>query len=36
MGCYVAGLPEFTTTAPGHLPLPAQMLILGRCSPPSP
>ncbi|HJY02812.1 MAG TPA: LysE family translocator [Streptosporangiaceae bacterium] len=25
----VVALPEFTTTAPGHLPVPAQMLILG-------
>jgi threonine/homoserine/homoserine lactone efflux protein len=30
---FVAGLPEFTTTAPGHLPLPAQMLILGALFP---
>ncbi len=26
---FVVGLPEFTTTAPGHLPVPLQMLILG-------
>jgi threonine/homoserine/homoserine lactone efflux protein len=30
---FVVGLPEFTTTAPGHLPLPAQMLILGALFP---
>jgi threonine/homoserine/homoserine lactone efflux protein len=30
---FVAGLPEFTTTAPGHLPVPAQMLILGALFP---
>jgi threonine/homoserine/homoserine lactone efflux protein len=30
---FVAGLPEFTTTAPGHLPVPAQMLILGAMFP---
>ena len=30
---FVAGLPEFTTTAPGHLPVPAQMLILGTLFP---
>jgi threonine/homoserine/homoserine lactone efflux protein len=26
---FVAGLPEFVSKAPGHLPVPAQMLILG-------
>ena len=26
---FVAVLPEFTSSAPGHLPVPAQMLILG-------
>jgi threonine/homoserine/homoserine lactone efflux protein len=26
---FVVGLPEVTTTAPGHLPVPVQMLILG-------
>jgi threonine/homoserine/homoserine lactone efflux protein len=26
---FLVALPEFTTTAPGHLPVPAQMLILG-------
>ena len=30
---FVAGLPEFTTTAPGHLPVPSQMLILGALFP---
>jgi threonine/homoserine/homoserine lactone efflux protein len=30
---FVVGLPEFTTTAPGHLPVPAQMLILGALFP---
>jgi threonine/homoserine/homoserine lactone efflux protein len=30
---FVAGLPEFTSTAPGHLPVPAQMLILGALFP---
>ena len=30
---FVAGLPEFTTNAPGHLPVPAQMLILGALFP---
>ena len=30
---FVAGLPEFITTAPGHLPVPAQMLILGSLFP---
>jgi threonine/homoserine/homoserine lactone efflux protein len=30
---FVAALPEFTTTAPGHLPVPAQMLILGALFP---
>jgi threonine/homoserine/homoserine lactone efflux protein len=30
---FVAGLPEFTTTAPGHLPVPAQMLVLGALFP---
>jgi len=30
---FVAGLPEFTTTAPRHLPVPAQMLILGALFP---
>jgi threonine/homoserine/homoserine lactone efflux protein len=30
---FVVGLPEFTTTAPGHLPIPAQMLILGALFP---
>jgi threonine/homoserine/homoserine lactone efflux protein len=29
----VVGLPEFTTTAPGHLPVPTQMLILGALFP---
>jgi threonine/homoserine/homoserine lactone efflux protein len=29
----VVGLPEFTTTAPGHLPVPMQMLILGALFP---
>lgn len=29
----LVGLPEFTTTAPGHLPVPAQMLILGALFP---
>ena len=30
---FVAGLPEFISTAPGHLPVPAQMLILGALFP---
>jgi threonine/homoserine/homoserine lactone efflux protein len=30
---FVVGLPAFTTTAPGHLPVPAQMLILGALFP---
>jgi threonine/homoserine/homoserine lactone efflux protein len=30
---FVVGLPAFTTTAPGHLPVPAQMLILGSLFP---
>jgi threonine/homoserine/homoserine lactone efflux protein len=30
---FVVGLPEFTTTAPRHLPVPAQMLILGALFP---
>ena len=30
---FVAGLPEFISTAPGHLPVPAQMLILGAMFP---
>jgi len=30
---FVVGLPEVTTTAPGHLPVPAQMLILGALFP---
>ena len=30
---FVAGLPEFTTTAPGHLPVPVQMLVLGALFP---
>jgi threonine/homoserine/homoserine lactone efflux protein len=30
---FIAGLPEFTTTGPGHLPVPAQMLILGAMFP---
>jgi threonine/homoserine/homoserine lactone efflux protein len=30
---FVVGLPEFTTTGPGHLPVPAQMLILGALFP---
>src|SRR5207253_1601874 len=29
----VVGLPEFSTSAPGHLPVPAQMLILGALFP---
>jgi threonine/homoserine/homoserine lactone efflux protein len=29
----LVGLPEFTTTTPGHLPVPAQMLILGALFP---
>jgi len=29
----VVALPEFTTTAPGHLPMPMQMLILGALFP---
>ncbi len=29
----LVALPEFTTTAPGHLPVPAQMLILGALFP---
>ena len=30
---FLVALPEFTTTAPGHLPAPAQMLILGALFP---
>ncbi len=30
---FVVGLPEFTTSAPGHLPVQAQMLILGALFP---
>ena len=30
---FIAGLPEFTTTGPGHLPVQAQMLILGALFP---
>src|SRR6266567_119480 len=30
---FVVGLPEFTSSAPGHLPVPAQMLILGSLFP---
>ena len=30
---FVVALPSFTTTAQGHLPLPAQMLILGALFP---
>ena len=30
---FVVSLPEFTTTAPGHLPVPVQMLILGALFP---
>lgn len=30
---FVVALPELTTTAPGHLPVPAQMLILGALFP---
>src|SRR6201993_4401558 len=30
---FVAGLPEFISTAPGHLPVPLQMLILGSLFP---
>jgi threonine/homoserine/homoserine lactone efflux protein len=30
---FVVALPEFTTSAPGHLPVPAQMLILGALFP---
>jgi threonine/homoserine/homoserine lactone efflux protein len=30
---FVVGLPAFTTSAPGHLPVPAQMLILGALFP---
>jgi threonine/homoserine/homoserine lactone efflux protein len=30
---FVAGLPEFISTAPGHLPVAAQMLILGALFP---
>ncbi len=30
---FVVGLPEFTTRAPGHLPVQAQMLILGALFP---
>ena len=30
---FIVALPEFTTTAPGHLPVPAQMLILGALFP---
>jgi len=30
---FVVGLPEFTSSAPGHLPVQAQMLILGALFP---
>jgi threonine/homoserine/homoserine lactone efflux protein len=30
---FVVGLPEFTTTAPGHLAVPMQMIILGSLFP---
>jgi threonine/homoserine/homoserine lactone efflux protein len=30
---FVVTLPQFTSTAPGHLPVPAQMLILGALFP---
>jgi threonine/homoserine/homoserine lactone efflux protein len=30
---FLVGLPEVTTTAPGHLPVPVQMLILGALFP---
>jgi threonine/homoserine/homoserine lactone efflux protein len=30
---FIVALPEFTTTAPGHLPVPAQMIILGALFP---
>jgi threonine/homoserine/homoserine lactone efflux protein len=30
---FVVALPEFATTAPGHLPVPVQMLILGALFP---
>ena len=30
---FVVGLPEVTTTAPGHLPVPMQMIILGSLFP---
>ena len=30
---FVVGLPEFASSAPGHLPVPAQMLILGALFP---
>src|ERR1700733_332474 len=30
---FLVGLPAFTTTAPGHLPVPAQMLIRGALLP---
>ncbi len=30
---FVVSLPEFTTTAPGHLPVPVQMLVLGALFP---
>ena len=30
---FVVGLPEFTSSAPGHWPVPAQMLILGALFP---
>lgn len=30
---FVVALPEFTTSAPGHLPVQAQMLILGALFP---
>jgi threonine/homoserine/homoserine lactone efflux protein len=30
---FLVGLPEFTSTVPGHLPVPAQMLILGALFP---
>jgi len=30
---FVVALPEFTSSAPGHLPVPAQMLILGALFP---
>ena len=30
---FAVSLPEFTTTAPGHLPVPVQMLVLGALFP---